>query len=79
MEGSMRTVFMVLLVGALSWSAVVADEPRAGQAETTAGWVKYPDNPVLGDDLGTCFDVSVLKEGDTYRMWFSGQARGSGQ
>jgi len=24
-----------------------------------------------GGELGTCFDVSVLKEGDTYRMWFS--------
>ncbi len=71
MEGSMKTVFMVLLVGALSWSAVVADEPRAGRAETTAGWAKHPGNPVLGGDLGTCFDVSVLKDGDTYRMWFS--------
>jgi predicted GH43/DUF377 family glycosyl hydrolase len=26
---------------------------------------------VLGGDLGTCFDISVLKEGDRYRMWFS--------
>jgi hypothetical protein len=40
-------------------------------SETTAGWVKYPRNPVLGGDLGTCFDVSVLKEEETYRMWFS--------
>jgi hypothetical protein len=39
--------------------------------ETTAGWLKSPRNPVLGGGLGTCFDVSVLKEGDTYRMWFS--------
>ena len=39
--------------------------------ETTAGWKKYTKNPVLGGDLGTCFDISVLKEGDTYRMWFS--------
>lgn len=38
--------------------------------DTSAGWVKHP-NPVLGGDLGTCFDISVLKEGDTYRMWFS--------
>jgi predicted GH43/DUF377 family glycosyl hydrolase len=40
-------------------------------AETAAGWVKHPGNPVLGGDLGTCFDVCVLKEGDVYRMWFS--------
>jgi beta-1,2-mannobiose phosphorylase / 1,2-beta-oligomannan phosphorylase len=39
--------------------------------ETTAGWVKYPKNPVLGGDLGICFDISVLKDGDSYRMWFS--------
>ena len=46
---------------------------RAGRSttETTAGWVKSPKSPVLGGDLGTCFDVSALKEGDTYRMWFS--------
>ena len=44
---------------------------RAGeQSATAAGWIKHP-NPVLGGDLGTCFDISVLKEGDTYRMWFS--------
>ena len=39
--------------------------------ETAAGWVKSPESPVLGGDLGTCFDISVLKEGDAYRMWFS--------
>jgi len=39
--------------------------------ETAAGWVKYTNNPVLGGDLGTCFDISVLKEGDLFRMWFS--------
>ena len=35
------------------------------------GWVKYKDNPVLGRENGTCFDLSVLKEADTFRMWFS--------
>jgi len=39
--------------------------------ETPAGWVKSEANPVLGGALGTCFDVSVLKEGDLFRMWFS--------
>ena len=38
---------------------------------TSAGWRKYAGNPVLGGDLGTCFDVTLLKEADTYRMWFS--------
>ena len=39
--------------------------------ETAAGWVKAVANPVLGGDLGTCFDISVLEEGGRYRMWFS--------
>ena len=38
---------------------------------TNAGWVKAVENPVLGGDLGTCFDVSVLEDGGKYRMWFS--------
>jgi len=42
--------------------------PSAG---TAAGWQKFPGNPVLGGELGTCFDVTLLKEADTYRMWFS--------
>jgi len=38
---------------------------------TSAGWTKYEGGPVLGGKLGTCFDVTLLKEADTYRMWFS--------
>ena len=57
-----------LLTGLLLVTGDRAAEPAA---ETNAGWLKDPKNPVLGGDLGTCFDVSVLKEGDTYRMWFS--------
>lgn len=37
----------------------------------TSGWTKYPASPVLGGDLGTCFDICLLKEADLYRMWFS--------
>jgi beta-1,2-mannobiose phosphorylase / 1,2-beta-oligomannan phosphorylase len=39
-------------------------------SEPVAGWVRYEKNPVLGGSLGTCFDISVLRE-DQYRMWFS--------
>jgi predicted GH43/DUF377 family glycosyl hydrolase len=66
----MKTVFLLSFV-VTTWPAVVADEPRAGQPETVAGWVKHPRNPVLGGDLGTCFDLSVLKEDGKFRMWFS--------
>jgi beta-1,2-mannobiose phosphorylase / 1,2-beta-oligomannan phosphorylase len=36
-----------------------------------SGWVKYVGNPVLGGQYGTCFDVCVLNETGTYRMWVS--------
>jgi predicted GH43/DUF377 family glycosyl hydrolase len=39
--------------------------------DTSSGWTKYPNNPVLGGKLGTCFDVSLLKENATYQMYFS--------
>jgi len=42
-----------------------------------AGWRKYEKNPVLGGELGTCFDVALVREKDTYRMWFSWRPRKS--
>ena len=46
------------------------------QYGTRGGWKKYTDNPVLGRDYGTCFDISVLLEHEgessqVYKMWFS--------
>ena len=49
----------------------LARPPVDANSETAAGWVKSAANPVLGGNLGTCFDISVLREGDLYRMWFS--------
>ena len=43
----------------------------AADISPTSGWTKYEGNPVMGRQYGTCFDVSVLKEGKTYRMWLS--------
>jgi predicted GH43/DUF377 family glycosyl hydrolase len=53
--------------------------PVCGQtaAETSAGWVKSPSNPVLGGKLGTCFDVAMLKDKGRLRMWFSWRPRKS--
>jgi beta-1,2-mannobiose phosphorylase / 1,2-beta-oligomannan phosphorylase len=59
------------MFGALLCPTARAGEQEPAATETTAGWVKSPSSPVLGGDLGTCFDVSVLKEGDAFRMWFS--------
>lgn len=41
------------------------------QGETAGGWNFDPHNPVLGGDLGVCFDPFVLKQGNLYKMWFS--------
>jgi beta-1,2-mannobiose phosphorylase / 1,2-beta-oligomannan phosphorylase len=38
---------------------------------TQSDWEKYPGNPVLGGQYGTCFDVCVLNEAVLYRMWVS--------
>jgi len=58
--------------------ASAADTPSAPpvnsdapQIETSGGWKKFEGNPVLGGQYGMCYDISVLKEDDTYRMWFS--------
>lgn len=45
--------------------------------ETSAGWEKHPASPVLGGNLGTCFDISTIKENNKYRMWFSWRPRKS--
>ena len=39
-----------------------------------SGWVKHPQ-PLIGGQLGTVFDVSVLRDGDKYRMWGSWRPR----
>jgi beta-1,2-mannobiose phosphorylase / 1,2-beta-oligomannan phosphorylase len=52
-----------------------ATEPSG--AEISGGWAKSASNPVLGGKLGTCFDVSLLKDDGRYRMWFSWRPRKS--
>ena len=50
---------------------------EARTSEASAGWQKLEANPVLGGDLGTCFDVCVLREDDKFRMWFSWRPKDS--
>ena len=45
--------------------------------ETAGGWKKFDGNPVMGGKYGTCFDISVLRDGDKYRMWLSWRPKGS--
>ncbi|MDR0473715.1 MAG: hypothetical protein LBH43_08625 [Treponema sp.] len=44
---------------------------------TNAGWRKSDKSPVLGGELGTCFDVSVLLDDDGYKMYFSWRSQKS--
>jgi predicted GH43/DUF377 family glycosyl hydrolase len=37
----------------------------------SGGWKKFAGNPVMGGKYGTCFDISVLREDEKYRMWLS--------
>jgi glycosyl hydrolase family 43 len=41
------------------------------RVESDSVWEKYEGNPILGGELGTCFDMSVMAVGGRYRMWFS--------
>jgi beta-1,2-mannobiose phosphorylase / 1,2-beta-oligomannan phosphorylase len=43
-----------------------------GNKECSGGWAKYENSPVLGGNLGTIFDISVLKDDKgVYRMYCS--------
>ena len=66
-----RILKSLLLAPALGGGLLVPVPLQAAETQTTAGWTKYPGNPVLGGKYGTCFDVSVLKEAGKYRMWLS--------
>ena len=69
MSSSFSTLVLLLGIAGSTFSA--------GTAETAAGWQKLETNPVLGGDLGTCFDVSVMKDDDKFRMWFSWRPKAS--
>jgi len=66
------------MCSALLLLALVAMQPvwlQARPPETRGGWRKYENNPVLGGELGTCFDVAVLRDEDVYKMYFSWRPR----
>src|SRR6516162_2031610 len=72
-----RAIWTGLLLGAFLAGLAPAGPESPTDAEASGGWVKYAHNPVLGGSLGTCFDISVLRDGDIYRMWFSWRPRRS--
>ncbi|MEI9478404.1 MAG: hypothetical protein WCO26_17775, partial [Deltaproteobacteria bacterium] len=68
---SCMTLALVSMVSAADTPRATLVKSDALQKETSGGWKKFEGNPVMGGKYGTCFDISVLKEGDTYRMWLS--------
>jgi predicted GH43/DUF377 family glycosyl hydrolase len=65
----LRAGVLAAIVSALCAGVLMA-EPK-DVADTAGGWKKCDANPVLGGKLGTCFDVAMLQQAGTYRMYFS--------
>jgi predicted GH43/DUF377 family glycosyl hydrolase len=52
--------------------SLVSAQDGTRPPDTSAGWQKYESNPVIPSaNYGTIFDVTLLKEGDLYKMWLS--------
>ena len=74
----LRRAFLSSVTSALTAASARAFPPhQTPTSDTSGGWRKYAHNPVLGGNLGVCFDVSLLREGDKYRMWFSWRTKKS--
>jgi predicted GH43/DUF377 family glycosyl hydrolase len=58
---------IVLLFLSLSVGKISSQSKVAGKG----AWTKYENNPIIGGELGTCFDMTMLKENGLYKMWFS--------
>jgi len=71
----------ILLASLIFVVALVASVILLGRiplpTDASGGWMKFENNPVLGGNLGVCFDVSVIKEENVFRMWFSWRPRAS--
>ena len=68
---SISVAIAALGISAIAVSAADLPAQTPNATEATAGWVKYENNPVMGGQYGTCFDIAVLRENGMYRMWLS--------
>jgi predicted GH43/DUF377 family glycosyl hydrolase len=66
-----RREFLVLMAIAGIDSSPLSHAAATPTAGTGGGWEKFPGNPVLGGQYGTCFDICVLRDQDKFRMWLS--------
>jgi hypothetical protein len=55
----MRKKLLFFLMMFICMTAIYSQKKE--YQECSGGWKKYENNPVLGGDRGTIFDVSVLK------------------
>jgi beta-1,2-mannobiose phosphorylase / 1,2-beta-oligomannan phosphorylase len=71
----MKKTFLLLYV-ALFAVITAANCQEKDNKDSSGGWIKYENNPVLGGDIGTIFDVCVLKNKDgvyqMYSSWYDG-------
>lgn len=61
----------LLLFTAMLFATTYASSQGNTLQETSGGWVKYKNSPVLGGRFGTIFDISVLKTPKGYLMYCS--------
>ena len=50
---------------------LVDNQTEQGPSSPETQVAEVRQYPVMGGKYGTCFDISVLKEGQIYRMWLS--------
>lgn len=61
-----------LLIASLLLVLISINGQTRDNKECSGGWAKYKGSPVLGGDLGTIFDISVMQDDQgTYRMYCS--------
>lgn len=64
-----RTIFITLICTVL---LLIVCSFSASKNKNTGKWGKYENNPILGGgDLGTVFDICVLKDEEGYKMYCS--------
>lgn len=68
--GLATLLIVALLLGSIYIPTFLVDH-------TAGGWVKDPGSPAIGGSLGTCFDMSVMRDGDVYKAWFSWRDKNS--
>ena len=69
-------VMVLILIAAVGGVIVPASPVQAQSTLYVSKWTKYEQNPVLSPSQGwegnRIVDPSIIKDGDTYKMWYTG-------